>query len=95
MSVMRLIWLVVGDRHDPGDDRHGDARRARLLDEVEVELVVEEELGDQEAGAGLLLLARVAQVALAVGASGCTSGKQAAPTQKSKRSRISRISSTE
>ena len=44
-----LDLAVVRDRHDPRDDRHVDAGRARLLDVVEVELVVEEELGDQEA----------------------------------------------
>ena len=57
---------VVRDRHDPRHDRHVDARGARLVDVVEVDLVVEEELGDQEARARLDLLPRVAKVARAV-----------------------------
>ena len=49
--------------------------------EVVVELVVEEQLGDQEARARVDLLAGVAQVGSAVGRVECTSGKQAAPTR--------------
>ena len=60
--------LVVGrDRHDAGDDRDLDADRAGALDEVEVERVVEEELGDEEADAGVDLLLEVAQVVLGRG----------------------------
>ena len=57
---------VVRDRHDARHDGHVDARGAGLVDVVEVDLVVEEELGDQEARARLHLLARVAQVARAI-----------------------------
>jgi len=52
-----LDLAVVRDRHDARHDRHGDAGGARRLDELEVELVVEEQLRDQECGAGLIDLA--------------------------------------
>jgi hypothetical protein len=63
----RLDLLEVGDRHDARDDRHGDAGGAGLVHELEVELVVEEELGDQEARARLDFPARVLEVLLEVG----------------------------
>src|SRR5579862_9738993 len=37
--------LEAGDRHDPGDDRYVDPRSPRALDEIEIESVVEEQLG--------------------------------------------------
>ena len=60
-----LDLAVVGDRHDPRHDRHRDAGLARLLDEVEVQLSKNSCVIRN--AAGLLLLARVAQVAVAVG----------------------------
>ena len=54
----------VRDRHDARDDRDVDPGVPRAGHEVVVELVVEEQLGDQEARAGVDLLARVAQVGL-------------------------------
>ena len=59
-----LDLLVVGDRHDPRDDRDVDADVARAGDELPVDRVVEEQLRDQEARAGVDLLLAVAQVAL-------------------------------
>ena len=44
-----LELLVGRDRQDAGHDRHLDADRAGARDEVEVQRVVEEELGDEEA----------------------------------------------
>src|SRR6266571_2972299 len=61
-----LHLLDVGDGHDARDDRHVDPRGARPPDEVEVAAVVEEELGDEELGAGVHLLLAVAQVGLQV-----------------------------
>ena len=67
--------------------------RPRGLDEVEVVLGVEEELGDGEVGRGQLL-GGVAPVALARRASaGCGSGCAATPTEKSPTSRTSSTSS--
>ena len=48
--------LDAGDganRHEPGDDRDRDAGGARARDEVEVDAVVEEQLGDDEVEAGV------------------------------------------
>src|ERR1044071_601214 len=59
-----LDLLEVGDRHDPRDDRDVDPDVARPGDEVPVQRVVEEQLRDQEARAGVDLLLAVAQVAL-------------------------------
>ena len=56
MSGEPVDLAVVRDRHDPRDDRHVDAAPRAPLDEVEVDLVVEEELGDQELGARVDLL---------------------------------------
>ena len=50
----------------PGDDRHLDAEGADLVDEVEVGVGVEEELGDRRVGAGLHLGGEVLQVALRI-----------------------------
>src|ERR671915_786271 len=70
-----LDLAVVRDRHDPRHDRHAYAGSAGVLDEVEVEIVVEEQLRDQEARPGVLLGARVAQVAVAVGRVGVDLGE--------------------
>jgi len=60
--------LVVGrDGQDAGHDRDLDADRAGAGDEVVVERVVEEELGDEEADARVDLLLEVAQVVLGRG----------------------------
>ena len=58
----RLDLTDVGDRHDPGDDGDLDPDRPGLGDELEVEVVVEEELGDRERRPGRHLLAQEAQV---------------------------------
>jgi hypothetical protein len=51
--VKRLDLLEVGDRHDAGEDRHGDAGLdGAALERVEAG-VVEEQLGDQEVDAGV------------------------------------------
>ena len=50
------------DRHDARHDRHRDAGGARALDEAEVVLVVEEELRDQELGAGVDLAPQVREI---------------------------------
>src|SRR5947207_1247899 len=63
----RLDLADVGDRHDAGQDRHLDPDRARLLDEPEIQLVVEEQLCDQEGGAGLDLLLEEPQIVREVG----------------------------
>ncbi len=55
------------DRHHAGDDRDGDPDRARPLDEVEVEAVVEEHLRDQEGRAGVDLRLQVPQVVVGRG----------------------------
>ncbi len=52
------------DRQDPGDDRHLDTGVANLLEPIEVDGVVEEELADQELGAGVDLLAKEGDVGL-------------------------------
>ena len=54
------------DGHDAGHDRHGRAEFARLLDEVEIGVGVEEELRDRAAGAGVDLVDIVLQVACRV-----------------------------
>src|SRR5206468_1793513 len=56
----------AGDRDHPGEDRHLDSLRPRRSHEVEVDPVVEEELGDQEAGAGVDLRLQVAQIRVQV-----------------------------
>src|SRR5207302_10076878 len=68
----------VGYGDDPRDDWDVDSRRARLAHEVEVELVVEEELGDQEARPGLDLLLREVEVVVEVGRLGVHLGKACA-----------------
>ena len=50
----------------PGTIGTVDAERAHLVDEVEVGVGVEEELGDRRVGAGLHLGGEVLQVALGV-----------------------------
>ena len=50
-----LQLLDVGDGHDARDDGDVDSHPARPLDEVEVEGVVEEELGDDEVQPGVHL----------------------------------------
>src|SRR5947209_5193854 len=52
----------VGDRHDPRDDRDIDPDRPRLVDEPEVRLVVEEQLGDQERDSAVDLLLEEPQI---------------------------------
>ena len=69
---------VAGDRHHPGDDRHVDPGRAGRGDEVEVVAVVEEELGDQKAGAGVDLGLQVGEVGLEAGGSGMDLGEAGA-----------------
>ena len=68
----------AGDRDDPGEDRHLDPLRARRRDEVEVDPVVEEELGDQEGGPGLDLRLQVGEVGLEVGRLGVDLGEAGA-----------------
>ena len=68
----------AGDRDHPGDDRHVDPALARRGDEVEVDAVVEEELGDQEAGAGVDLGLQVGEVGLEVGGLGVDLGEAGA-----------------
>ncbi len=62
------------DRQDPGDDGDVDAGLAHLGEPVEVDLVVEEELADQELGAGLDLLAQIGDVGLGGGGLGVDLG---------------------
>src|SRR5690606_15625621 len=57
-----LDLLVVGDGHDAGEDRDGDAGRGGAGDEVVVGAVVEEELGDEEVDAGVDLVLEPAEV---------------------------------
>jgi uroporphyrinogen decarboxylase len=59
--------LEVGDRHDPRHDRDPDPRLARPPDEIEVEGVVEKELGDQEIHPLIHLGLEVREIACAVG----------------------------
>src|SRR4051794_6208466 len=63
----RLDLAVVGDGHDPRDDRDLDPDRPRPVDEVVEQLVVEEQLGDEEVDAGVDLRLEVAQVVLGGG----------------------------
>src|SRR5688572_18916503 len=64
----------VENRHDAGDDRHLDADVARGLAEAVEVGVVEEQLGDDEATAGVHLALEVLQVARAVEALGMAFG---------------------
>ena len=68
----------AGDRDDAGEDRHLDAARPRRGDEVEVDLVVEEELGDQEGGARVDLRLQVGEVGVEVGGLGVDLGEAGA-----------------
>src|SRR3546814_2822509 len=54
--------LEVHDRQDAGDDRRLDARRPRAVDEAQVGVGVEEELGDGAARAGIDLALQVVEV---------------------------------
>ena len=54
----------VGDRDDPGNDRHVTAGRRSEVAQREVVVGLEEQLGDGEAGAGLLLQGQHAGVVL-------------------------------
>jgi hypothetical protein len=58
--------LEIGDRHDPGDDRLVHVEVGELLDEADVVLGLEEELGDGEVGT-LQLGREVAAVRLSIG----------------------------
>src|SRR3954453_18981080 len=62
-----LRLRAAGDRDHPSQDRHLDPRRPRRPHEVEVDLVVEEELGDQKVGAGIDLRLQVAEIRIKVG----------------------------
>ena len=53
---------VVADRHDAGNDGDADAERARVFDEVEVGVGVEEILRDRGVGAGVDLALEVGQI---------------------------------
>src|SRR5262249_4163842 len=54
--------LVTGDRHDARDDGDVDSDTPGPLDKVEVESVIEEELGDDEIQAGVDLLLEVSKI---------------------------------
>ena len=56
------------NRHQPGDDRDVDAGGARALDEVEIDAIVEEKLGDDEVEAGVDLGLEVPDVLIEVAA---------------------------
>jgi len=58
---------VVADGHDAGDDGNGDAQGARVFDEIEVGIGVEEVLRDRCIRAGVNLALEVGQI-LRVGA---------------------------
>ncbi len=55
------------DRHEPGNDRHGDIRMRAALAKVEEVVVVEEELRADVVRTGFNLLLEIAQLAHAVG----------------------------
>ena len=54
-SVMRSIPATLRIGMMPGDDRDVDAGGAGALDEVEIDPIVEEKLGDDEVEAGVHL----------------------------------------
>src|SRR3989338_4382912 len=54
--------LCTEDRHDPRDNRDGDLRLSRAIDEVEIEGVVEEELGYNYVGPGVDLALEVREI---------------------------------
>jgi len=70
-----LDLAEVGDRHDAGDDREFAAEPPHPLDQGEVGVGGEEELGDRELGAGLLLLGQDPRVEVEVVALGVAVGE--------------------
>ena len=73
---------VGGDRDHAGDDRHLDPTLAGCRDEVEVDLVVEEELGDQEGSARLDLGRQKGEIGIQIGRLGMHLGKTGATDRK-------------
>ena len=61
-AAIRSIWRDARDRDDPRQHRHVDAAGAQPVDEAAVVVVVEEQLGDEHAHAGVDLRAQVREV---------------------------------
>ena len=71
----------VGDRHDPRDDRLADSEGVEFVDEPDVVLDLEEELGDREVREPQLLR-EVVPIGRPVRAQGWISGCAATPIEK-------------
>src|SRR6185295_17816484 len=76
----------IGNGHDAGDNRHGDAYLARVLDEIEVAPVIEEELRDHKIQTLIDLALEVYQVYLRIAALGVLFGITGAAQAERRRS---------
>ena len=94
IALMRSTWPTWVIGMIAGDDRDFDPRGARAGDEVEVEGVVEEQLGDQEVHSRAHLLGEVLEVLVGARPRGCVSpGSRRRRSRRGSRRLISATSS--
>ena len=68
-ELQRAVDLIrIGDRHDTGDDRNGDARLADFIQEIVQKVVIKEHLRGQELAARIDLFLEETNVLLLIAA---------------------------